>query len=476
MLQEKCYIGGHWVDGKEKFSVANPSTGKVIGHVPKMGRKETHQAIQAAYQAYLPWRAMTAKERSLLLKKWHALILEHLEALAKILTLEQGKPLNEAKGEILYGASFVEWFAEEGKRAYGDIIPSPNAHQRLFVMKQPIGVVGAITPWNFPNAMITRKCAPALAAGCTVVLKPAEATPFSALALAKLAEQAGIPAGVLNVITGDPAEIGQEMTQNRLVRKIAFTGSTRVGKLLLSQSASSVKKVTLELGGSAPFIVFADADIKAALPGLIASKFRNSGQTCICADRIFVEDSIYDSFADALAKEVKKLKVGDGFETDVQIGPLINKAGLEKVESQIADALSHGAKTICGGKRHPLGGNFFEPTVLSHVTPKMRVCYEETFGPVIPLIRFKSEEEVVHMANDTEYGLASYLYSSDLNRIWRVAEALENGMVSVNGGLFSSEVFPFGGVKESGIGREGSKYGLDDYLEIKSIILNTVQK
>lgn len=471
MLKEKCYIDGEWVGGKATFPVFNPSNGETIGHVPKFGKEETKNAIQAAHAAFPKWRSKTAKERSALLRKWYDLIMANVDHLANILTLEQGKPVAEAQGEIRYGASFIEWFAEEGKRVYGDIIPSPSAHQRLFVIKQPLGVVGAITPWNFPNAMITRKCAPALAVGCTIVIKPAELTPFSALAMAELAHQAGIPPGVINVITGDPALIGEEMSQNRLVRKITFTGSTRVGKLLISQSARDVKKLSLELGGSAPFIVFANCDLKAAVQGLIVSKFRNSGQTCICADRVFVQDAVYDAFVSELVKEVKKLKVGDGFEPGVQIGPLINQAALEKVEAHVADALSHGAKLACGGKSE--GRTFYEPTVLCDVSVKMRIAKEETFGPVAPLIRFKTEEEAIQMANETEYGLASYFYSSDVDQIWRVAEALENGMVSVNGGLFSSEVFPFGGVKESGIGREGSKYGIDEYLEIKTIVLTS---
>lgn len=473
LLRQKCYINGQWVDAKERFAVVNPSKGALIGEVPKMGKAETRKAIAAAYSAFPAWRSVTAKERGILLRKWYNLIIENLDELAKILTMEQGKPFGEAQGEIRYGASFIEWFAEEGKRVYGDIIQSPNPSQRLFVIKQPVGVVGAITPWNFPNAMITRKCAPALAVGCTVVIKPAEAAPFSALALAELADQAGIPPGVINVITGDPVQIGEEMTQNPQVRKIAFTGSTKVGKLLIAQSAHNVKKLSLELGGSAPFIIFADADLEASVQGLIASKFRNSGQTCICADRIFIEDSIYDLLTKELVKAVKKLKVGDGFEEGVHQGPLINERAVEKVEAQIADAVAKGAKILCGGKRHPLGKTFFEPTVLCEVDLKMQIGREETFGPVAPLIRFKTEEEVIRMANDTEYGLASYLYSGNVDRIWRVAEALENGMVSVNGGIFSCEVVPFGGVKESGIGREGSKYGVNDYLEIKSIVLTS---
>lgn len=475
LFRQQCYIDGGWQSAKngEQFPIHNPSNGMKIGTVPKMGKGETHAAIAAAHAAFPAWRAKTARERSVYLKKWYDLMVEHLDDLAAILTLEQGKPFSEAQGEVLYAARFIEWFAEEGKRAYGDVIPTPNPSQRFFVIKQPVGVVGAITPWNFPSAMITRKCAPALAVGCTIVIKPAEATPFSALALAVLAEEAGIPRGVLNVITGDPAQIGQEMSENPKVRKITFTGSTRVGKLLITQSAPGVKKLSLELGGSAPFIIFADADLHAAVEGLMVSKFRNSGQTCICADRVFVEDSIYKSFSEALGKAVERLKVGDGFESGTTQGPLINQAAVEKVEAHIADALSRGAKIVCGGKRHPRGGTFFEPTVLADVAMDMRVAKEETFGPVAPLIRFKTEKEAIQMANDTEYGLAAYLYSRDLDRVWRVAEALENGMVCVNGGLFSNEVTPFGGVKESGFGREGSKYGLDEYLEIKTICLTS---
>lgn len=475
LFRQQCYINGKWVDSKSgaRLPVINPSKGTLIGEVPKMGKEETRIAIAAAHAAFPMWRAKTAKERSSLLRKWYDLILENLDDLATILTTEQGKPFAEAQGEIRYGANFIEWFAEEGKRTYGDIIPSPDGAQRLFVIKQPVGVVGAITPWNFPCAMITRKCAPALAVGCTMVLKPAEATPFSAFALAELAEAAGIPPGVINVLTGDPAQIGEEMSENPTVRKITFTGSTRVGKLLIAQSADHVKKLSLELGGSAPFIIFADAHIPAAVEGLIASKFRNSGQTCICADRIFVEEGIYETFSAELVKAVQKLKVGDGFEKGTTQGPLINNAAIEKVEAHIADALAKGAKVMCGGKKHSLGGTFFEPTVLCEIQGNMRIVKEETFGPVAPLIRFKSEKEAVQMANDTEYGLASYLYTRDIDRIWRVAESLENGMVSVNGGLFANEVIPFGGVKQSGMGREGSKYGIDEYLEIKTICLTS---
>lgn len=473
LFRKQCYIDGTWQDAQSDatFAVHNPSTGALIGLVPRMGAEETQRAIQAASLALPDWKARTAKERSQILRRWYELILEHIDDLAAIMTSEQGKPLSEAKMEIRYSANFVEWFAEEAKRAYGDIIPSVVRDQHLLVIKQPIGVVGAITPWNFPSAMITRKCAPALAVGCTIVLKPSEATPFSAFALAELASKAGIPSGALNILTGDPIAIGAEMTSNPLIRKITFTGSTKVGKLLMAQSAGTVKKVSLELGGSAPFIVFADANIESAVEGLIASKFRNTGQTCICADRIFIENTIYDAFIQALVKAVKALKVGDGFEEGVQQGPLINAAAVEKVERHLKDAVSKGAVIACGGKRHSLGKTFFEPTVLDHVNLSMQIMKEETFGPVAPLMRFHTEADVIQMANDTDYGLASYIYSGDMDRIWRVAEALEFGMVSVNGGLFSNEASPFGGVKESGIGREGSKYGLDEYLEIKSICI-----
>jgi len=473
LFRQQCLIDGDWrssLDG-ETIAVHNPSKRSLIGAVPKMGKKETQEAIEAAHRALPGWSGKTAKERSRILRRWYELMMEHRDDLAAIMTTEQGKPLTEAQGEIQYGANFVEWFAEEAKRIYGDIIPSEIKQQRLFVIKQPIGVVCAITPWNFPSAMITRKCAPALAAGCTIVVKPAEPTPFSALALAELAERAGFPPGVLNIVTGDPALIGAEMTRNPLVKKITFTGSTRVGKLLMAQSSGTVKKVSMELGGSAPFIVFADADLEAAVEGLIASKFRNTGQTCVCADRIFVEKGVYDAFAAALVNKVKTLKVGDGFEPGVQQGPLINPAAVDKVERHIKDALSKGATLACGGKRHPLGSTFFEPTVLTHVTPSMEILREETFGPVAPLVPFSSEAEAIRLANDTEYGLASYLYSRDVDRVWRVAEAIEAGIVSVNGGIFSNEVAPFGGVKESGIGREGSKYGIDEFIEIKYICI-----
>lgn len=475
LFRKQCYINGKWenADNGATFLVFNPSKGTPVGEVPKMGAAETRRAIDAAAQAMPAWQAKTGKERGQLLRRWYDLILENIDDLATIMTTEQGKPFAESQGEIRYGASFIEWFAEEAKRVYGDVITPVVKDQRLIVIKQPIGVVAAITPWNFPAAMITRKCAPALAVGCTIVIKPAEATPFSAFAMAELASQAGIPPGVINILTGEPAAIGIEMTRNPIVRKITFTGSTRVGKLLMAQSAETVKKISLELGGSAPFIVFADSDIDATVQGMISSRFRNSGQTCVCADRMFVEDKIYDKFTQALAKSVKELKVGDGLSPGVQQGPLINEAAVEKVERHIKDAVSKGASIACGGKRHSLGLTFFEPTVLSNVTTAMQIMSEETFGPVAPLARFQSEEEVVRMANDTNYGLASYLYTQNIDRAWRVAEQLEFGMVSVNGGIFTNEVAPFGGVKESGLGREGSKYGIDDYIEIKYICMTS---
>ncbi len=473
LLRNRCYIDGIWQSAKDQkqFSIYNPSTEEILGEVPCMGKEETRQAIEAASKAFMVWREKTAKERALILRRWYELILMHKEDLSLIMTLEQGKPLAESQTEIVYGANFIEWFAEEGKRVYGDIIPSVVKNQRLFVIKQPIGVVAAITPWNFPMAMIARKCAPALAAGCTIVVKPAEATPLSALALAVLSEEAGIPPGVFNVVTGDPISIGAEMTANPLVRKITFTGSTKVGKLLMGQSAPTVKKLSLELGGSAPFLVFADADLDQAVQGLVLSKFRNSGQTCVCADRIFIENSVYDSFSQKLVQAVRALRVGDGRTPGVQIGPLINQAAVQKVESHIQDAVSKGASLLCGGKRHELGSTFFEPTVLGETNSSMQILQEETFGPVAPLMRFYTQKEAIELANASNYGLASYIYSRDIDRIWCVAEALEFGIVSVNGGLFSNEVAPFGGIKESGIGREGSKYGLEDYLEIKYICM-----
>lgn len=475
-LKTKGFINGQWVDAASgrTFAVTNPATGETIAMVPDMGRDDALAAVSAAYQALPKWRALTAKERSLRLRVWFDLILKNADALAELMTAEQGKPLAEAKGEVIYGASFVEWFSEEAKRVYGDVIPSPVPGRKLLVMKEPIGVAAAITPWNFPLAMITRKCAPAIAAGCTVVVKPAEATPLTALALADLAQQAGISPGVFNVVVGDAAsapEIGKVLCEDKRVRKVSFTGSTEVGRILLRQSADTVKKLSLELGGNAPFIVFDDADIDEAVEGAMASKYRNAGQTCVCANRIYVQDGVYDQFAKKLTEKVAQLRVGPGTQSGVQIGPLIEPAALAKVQSHVDDAVKGGAKVLVGGKAHALGGLFYEPTVMTEVTPNMLVSKEETFGPVAPLFRFKTEEDVVAMANDTDFGLAAYFYSRDVGRIFRVAEALEAGMVAVNTGAFSNEVAPFGGVKQSGLGREGSKYGIEDYLEIKFVTL-----
>ncbi|WMY12070.1 NADP-dependent succinate-semialdehyde dehydrogenase [Paraburkholderia phenoliruptrix] len=469
LLKTAAYIAGEWqgADDAATLEVVNPATGEVIATVPRMGTAETRRAIAAANAAWPAWRAITAKQRAVILRKWHDLMLEHADDLALILTTEQGKPLAEAKGEIQYAASFLEWFAEEGKRVSGDTIPTPAADKRIVVTKEPVGVCAAITPWNFPAAMITRKVGPALAAGCPIIVKPAEATPLSALALAVLAERAGVPRGVFNVVTGEPKAIGAEMTGNPIVRKLSFTGSTPVGRLLMAQCAPTVKKVSLELGGNAPFIVFDDADLDAAVAGAIASKYRNSGQTCVCTNRFYVHDKVYDAFADKLRAAVEQLKVGRGTEAGVTQGPLINEAAVLKVESHIADALAKGARVVTGGKRHALGHGFFEPTVLADVTPDMKVARDETFGPLAPLFRFSSDEEVIRLANDTEFGLASYFYSRDIARVWRVAEALEYGMVGINTGLISNEVAPFGGVKQSGLGREGSHYGIDDYVVIK---------
>ncbi|PXW22531.1 NADP-dependent succinate-semialdehyde dehydrogenase [Paraburkholderia caballeronis] len=473
LLQTNAWIAGEWqrADDDSTFDVVNPATGQLIGSVPHMGVSETRRAIAAANAAWPAWRAKTAKERAAILRRWYDLMLEHADDLALILTTEQGKPLAEAKGEILYAASFIEWFAEEGKRVYGDTIPTPAADRRIVVTKEPVGVCAAITPWNFPAAMITRKVGPALAAGCPIVVKPAEATPFSALALAVLAQRAGVPAGVLNVVTGDPKAIGSELTGNPTVRKLSFTGSTPVGRLLMGQCAPTVKKVSLELGGNAPFIVFDDADLDAAVAGAIASKYRNSGQTCVCTNRFYVHDRVYDAFAKKLCDAVGQLKVGLGTDAGVTQGPLINDAAVRKVESHIEDALANGARVLVGGKRHALGHGFFEPTVLADVTPTMKVARDETFGPLAPLFRFSSDDEVIAMANDTEFGLAAYFYSRDIGRVWRVAEALEYGMVGINTGLISNEVAPFGGVKQSGIGREGSHYGIDDYVVIKYLCM-----
>jgi succinate-semialdehyde dehydrogenase/glutarate-semialdehyde dehydrogenase len=476
LLKRKGYIDGKWVDADAggSFAVTNPATGERIVEVTDMGAAETRRAIDAAQRALPAWRAKPAKERAAVLRKWYDLILAHADDLALLMTTEQGKPLAEARGEVVYGASFVEWFAEEGRRAYGDVIPTIAPDRRLLAIKQPIGVCAAITPWNFPIAMITRKVAPAFAAGCTVVAKPAEATPLSALALMELAEQAGFPPGVFNVIVGNgdkSPEIGLEMCTNPVVRKVSFTGSTEVGRILLRQCADTVKKLSLELGGNAPFIVFDDADLDAAVEGALASKYRNAGQTCVCANRLYVQDGVYDAFAKKLAARVAQFKVGAGTEEGVTIGPLIEPAAVAKVEEHVADALAKGAKLALGGKRHARGGLFFEPTILTDVTPQMRVAREETFGPVAPLFRFKTDDEAIAMANDTEFGLAAYFYSRDVGRIFRAAEGIESGMIGVNTGLISTAEAPFGGVKQSGLGREGSKYGIDEYLEVKYLCL-----
>ncbi len=473
LFKQHAYINGEWLSalGGETQSIFNPATGQLIGTVPMMGRQEARQAIAAANQALPAWRALPAKERSARLRAWFELMLEHQEELARLMTIEQGKPLAEARNEILYAASFVEWFAEEGKRVYGDVIPSPQADKRLLVIKQPVGVTAAITPWNFPSAMITRKAAPALAAGCTMVLKPAPQTPFSALALAALAQRAGIPAGVFNVVTGSAQEIGGEFTGNPIVRKLTFTGSTHIGRLLMAQCAHDVKKMSLELGGNAPFIVFEDADLDKAAEGALIAKYRNNGQTCVCTNRIYVHDSVHDAFAGKLKKAVEGLRVGNGLEDGVTVGPLINDAAVQKVRSHIVDAVGKGASILAGGKPHALGGTFFEPTILANVPHDALVAREETFGPLAPLFRFRDEAEVVGRANDTEYGLAAYFYTENLGRIFRVAEALEYGMVGINCGAISNEVAPFGGVKASGLGREGSKYGIEEYLEVKYLSL-----
>jgi succinate-semialdehyde dehydrogenase/glutarate-semialdehyde dehydrogenase len=478
LFRQQCYVDGTWVDADDKSTlmVSNPATGAQVGTVPKMGAAETRRAIEAAQAAWPSWRAKTAKERANILRKWFELMMANQEDLARLMTIEQGKPLAESRGEIAYGASFIEWFAEEGKRVYGDTIPTHAPDKRIVVIKQPIGVCAAVTPWNFPNAMITRKAGPALAAGCTMVIKPASQTPYSALALCELAERAGIPKGVLSVITGASGPIGKELTTNPLVRKFTFTGSTEVGKLLMQQCASTVKKVSLELGGNAPFIVFDDADLASAVEGAIASKYRNTGQTCVCANRIFVQDGVYDRFASMLAEKVGQMQVGNGLEEGHVQGPLIDMKAVEKVEEHIADALAKGARVLTGGKRHAKGGQFFEPTVLANVTTDMKVTHEETFGPVAPLYGFKTEEELLRLANDTEYGLASYFYSRDIGRIWRIAEGLESGIVGINVGIISNEIAPFGGVKESGIGREGSKYGIDEFVEVKYLCMGDVNK
>lgn len=478
LFRQQAYIDGQWCDadnGQSK-AVHNPANGVKLGTIPVMGAAETRRAIAAAKRAQKTWAARTAKERAAILRRWFELMMKHQEDLARILTAEQGKPLTEARGEIAYGASFVEWFAEEGKRIYGDTIPQHAADKRIVVMKQPIGVCAAITPWNFPNAMITRKAGPALASGCAMVLKPATQTPFSALAMVVLAEEAGVPAGVLSVLTGSAGAIGGEMSTHPDVAKLTFTGSTEVGRVLMQQSASTIKKLSLELGGNAPFIVFDDANLDSAVEGAIISKFRNTGQTCVCANRLFVQAGVYDAFAEKLAKRVGQLKVGNGMEEGVQQGPLIDGNALAKVEEHVADVAAGGGRALVGGKRHQLGGTFYEPTVLVGVTPEMKVFREETFGPVAPLIKFKDEADVIELANRTEFGLASYFYSRDIGRIYRVAEALEYGMVGVNTGLISTEVAPFGGVKQSGLGREGSKYGIEEFLEVKYVCLGDIDK
>jgi succinate-semialdehyde dehydrogenase/glutarate-semialdehyde dehydrogenase len=476
LFRQECYVGGSWVAAQDGavFSVTNPVDGSELGTVPGFGVADTRRAIAAAEAALPGWRARTAKERSQIMRRWFDLCMQNQDDLATILTLEQGKPFPEARVEIAYGSSFIEWFAEEAKRIYGDVIPTTAGDRRIVVIKQPIGVVAAITPWNFPNAMITRKASAALAAGCTIVIKPAESTPYSALALAELAERAGIPKGVFNIITGQPEVVGGVLTSSPVVRKLSFTGSTEVGRLLLEQCAGTIKKVSLELGGNAPFIVFADADLDRAVAGAMISKFRNGGQTCVCANRIFVEDSIYDAFTAKLQNAVRALVVGNGMSDGTTIGPLIDQNAVAKVEEHIADAVAKGAKISHGGKRHALGGTFFEPTILLDVPAGTRLMNEETFGPVAPLTRFSSEQEVIAMSNDTEFGLAAYFYTRDFGRAWRVAEALEFGIVGINEGIISAEVAPFGGVKQSGIGREGSKYGIEDYIEVKYICMGGI--
>ena len=471
LLRQQCYVDGAWIDADDRGSmpVVDPATGELVGTAPMFGAAETRRAIAAAERAFSAWRAKTAKERAAILRRWNDLMLANVDDLARILTAEQGKPINEAKGEITIGAAYVEWFAEEAKRVYGDVIPTIGNDRRLVVVKEAVGVCAAITPWNFPSSMITRKVSPALAAGCTVVIKPAEATPFSAFSLAALAERAGFPPGVLNVITGDAPSIGGEMCANPTVRKLSFTGSTEVGRILMRQVAPTIKKISLELGGNAPFIVFDDADLDAAADGAMISKYRNAGQTCVCANRFFVHEKVYDAFAQKLAARVGELKVGRGTEAGVTQGPLINRDALAKVEEHLADAKARGAKVAIGGKRHALGGTFYEPTVLTNVNPEMQIFREETFGPIAPLIAFRTDDEVVELANRSEFGLASYFYSRDIGRVWRVAEALDYGMVGVNTGLITTEVAPFGGVKQSGLGREGSKYGIEEYVEVKYV-------
>ncbi len=473
LLRQQCYVAGRWIDADSgaRFEVRNPATGAVLGTVPRLGSAETRRAIEAAKAAFPAWAAKPAKERSKILREWARLMHAHVEDLGRLMTAEQGKPLAEAKGEVAYAAAFIDWFAEEGRRTYGDVIPTHAADKRLLVLRQPVGVVGAITPWNFPAAMITRKAAPALAAGCTFVVKPAEATPYSALALAELAERAGVPAGVFGVVTGDPQQIGGELTSNPLVAKITFTGSTAVGKKLMAQCAGTVKKISLELGGNAPFIVFDDADVDAAVTGAMQSKYRNTGQTCVCANRLYVQAGVYEAFCAKLVEATRKLRVGDGLAGPTEQGPLIDEKAVRKVVAHVADAVAKGAKLALGGRRHALGGTYYEPTVLTDVTASMVVAREETFGPVAPVFRFETEAEALRMANDTEFGLAAYFYTRDLARAWRVSEALEYGIVGLNTGLISTEEAPFGGWKESGIGREGSRYGILDYTELKYVCM-----
>lgn len=475
LLKQANLIAGRWIEaGENAIAVTNPATGETIGHVPRLGTEETRQAIDAAEKARYEWAKQTAQHRAKILRRWYELQIENLDDLAAILTAEQGKPLTESKGEVAYGASFIEWFAEEARRAYGEITPAHDSDKRIVTIKQPIGTVAAITPWNFPNAMITRKAGPAFAAGCSMVLKPATATPFSAIALAVLAQRAGIPEGLFSVITGSSRAIGAEMTSNKIVRKLTFTGSTEIGAVLYEQCAPTIKKLGLELGGNAPFIVFDDADIDAAVQGAIIAKFRNNGQTCVCANRIYVQSGIYDQFCTQLANAVSELPVGNGFDEGVVFGPMIDMGGVEKVEEHIADAVSKGAEVILGGGRHELGGTFVQPTVIKNVTAQMSVATEETFGPVAPIFKFETEDEVVEAANNTDFGLASYFYTKDLSRTWRISEALEYGMVGVNTGLISTTVAPFGGVKMSGLGREGSHHGLDDFMEIKYICMGGI--
>lgn len=478
LFRQQCYINGSWLDAdsSESVDVTNPATGEKLGTVPNMGAEETRRAIEAAEEAFAVWRQTTAHEKARVLRRWFELMLEHKEDLSILMTAEQGKPISESRGEIDYAADYIEWFAEEARRVYGDTIPAESNDKRIVILKQPIGVTAAITPWNFPAAMITRKAAPALAVGCTMVVKPATATPYSALALAELGERAGFPPGTFSVVTGSARAIGGELTGNPLVRKLTFTGSTEIGKVLIQQCADTVKKLSMELGGNAPFIVFEDADLDAAVEGTIASKFRNTGQTCVCTNRLLVQDGVYDAFAAKLAEVVSQMKVGNGMEEDTDQGPLIDVGAMEIVEAHVQDAVAKGGTIVTGGKRHDLGGSFFEPTVVTGATPEMKVAKEETFGPLAPLFRFKTEEEAIQMANDTEFGLASYFYTRDVGRIFRVAEALEYGIVGINSGAISAANVPFGGVKESGFGREGSKYGMEDYLEIKYLCVAGIEK